>query len=226
MNSNRWGQLRFDSLFFDLDGTLVDSLPGIAYSLEQAFKTCGRVMVKPISRTMIGPPVPTIISQLLESTDASAILELVSAFRASYDSDGWTKSEVYPEVKDTLQVLADAGARLYVFTNKPVEIALKITDLWNLHKLLHEVRSRNSRVPPYSSKTEMLRDMMARHQADQQRTAVVGDSHEDSNAAKVLNKQFFFASYGYGDVKLMPLDQMTVVVPKFGDLLGHCLGVA
>ena len=224
MNSNRWGQLRFDSLFFDFDGTLVDSLPGIAYSLEQAFKARRRAMLTPLSRTMIGPPVPTIVAQLLGSTDAAEIGALVSAFRASYDFDGWTKTEVFADVKDTLQSLADAGTRLYVFTNKPAEITAKIVHRCGLQGLLQEVRSKDSRVPQYTSKTEMLQDMMGRHHIDHRHSAVVGDSHEDLDAARMLNQEFFFASYGYGNVEFTAVNQMTII-PNFGDLLGHCIGV-
>lgn len=224
MTSNHSGQLRFDALFFDLDGTLIDSLPGIAYSLEQAFKCRGRRMLQPVLRGMIGPPVRTIIAQLSGSTDDGEIAELVAAFRASYDSEGWKKSLIFPEVRDTLQILINAGARLFVFTNKPAEIATRIIVLLGLGDLLQEVCSRNSTVPAYSSKAEMLRDMVNRHQIDEQRGAVVGDSPEDANAAKMLDQQFFFASYGYGDVDLTAGDQKAVIIPKFGDLLDHCIG--
>lgn len=224
MTSNHSGQLRFESLFFDLDGTLVDSLPGIAYSLEQAFKVCERVMLQPVVREMIGPPIPTIIAQLSGCTDDQEILDLVAAFRTSYDSKGWTKTLVFPEVRDTLQSLAEAGAQLYVFTNKPTEIAKRIIFQCGLGGLLQEIRSRDSRVPAYLSKAEMLRDMMERDHIDKHHSAVVGDSLEDSNAAKMLDQQFFFASYGYGEIEFKPFDRKTVIISKFGDLLGHCIG--
>ena len=84
-----------EALFFDLDGTLFDSLPGIAYSIEQAFKVCSLPMPPLNLPQMIGPPIATILSQAApEATEPERVL-LERAFRASYDSEGWQKTVAF-----------------------------------------------------------------------------------------------------------------------------------
>ncbi len=52
------------AVFFDLDGTLLDSLPGINFSVQQAFATCGLEPQFTDLRSRIGPPIRVIFSQL------------------------------------------------------------------------------------------------------------------------------------------------------------------
>ena len=58
-------------MVFDLDGTLIDSSPGIALSLAAAFQSVGRVMPETDIRKAIGPPIRIIARRVEPSlTDA------------------------------------------------------------------------------------------------------------------------------------------------------------
>jgi len=46
----------FDSVIFDLDGTLIDSAPGILQGFAEAFAYCGVTPQVPWSKSLIGPP--------------------------------------------------------------------------------------------------------------------------------------------------------------------------
>src|SRR5437870_1611955 len=84
------------AIFFDLDGTLLDSLPGIAFSIEKAFEACSLSM-RPIDlREAIGPPIRKILSLDALSESESDLDLLERAFRVSYDSDGWQKTLLFP----------------------------------------------------------------------------------------------------------------------------------
>jgi len=73
------------AIAFDLDGTLIDSLPGIEFSIRAAMAQCG-VRLKDIDlRSIIGPPIRVILGKLAETAD-SDLIELEGAFRRSYDS--------------------------------------------------------------------------------------------------------------------------------------------
>lgn len=218
------GPMRFESLFFDFDGTLVDSLPGIEFSIQQAFARCGQTMPPVELRTMIGPSVRSILQKLAGNASSSEVDRLESAFRASYDTAGWAKTPVFSGVAETLQRLTETGVRLFIFTNKPATVTRQIVEHLKMESLFQEILSRSSRTPPYASKAEMLADLLQRHHASPMQSAVVGDSSEDFEAASGNKLPFFFASYGYGKLAPTDLQQRTTVISNFSDLMTHCSG--
>src|ERR1700753_2531652 len=90
------------AIFFDLDGTLLDSLPGIAFSIEQAFATCGLPMQALDLGAAIGPPIRTILALAASEATDSDLNLLERAFRRSYDSEGWKKTLLFPGSSSTL----------------------------------------------------------------------------------------------------------------------------
>ena len=110
-----------DALIFDLDGTLVDSLPGIATALNAALDACGwPVHPEPSVRGFIGDGV-IMLARRAAPPDASAeeITRLVEAFRSEYAS-AWQKgTRVFSGMQALLRDLATAGHPLAVLSNKP-----------------------------------------------------------------------------------------------------------
>ena len=57
-------ELAVDYVFFDLDGTLVDSLPGIQFAVEAALHDSGMRAPETPLKNLIGPPIRSILQQL------------------------------------------------------------------------------------------------------------------------------------------------------------------
>ena len=108
---------------FDLDGTLIDSLPGIEFSLKAAFDACGIRGTTHDLRSLIGPPIRTILARAGNVTDERKLVDLEKAFRKSYDEEGWKMTACYPEVPPVLLAMQNEGIRLFVVTNKPLHIS-------------------------------------------------------------------------------------------------------
>src|ERR1700733_5364416 len=96
-------------ILFDLDGTLVDSLPGIEFSVREAFSSCKLPLPKESLREMIGPPIRTILSQAGNVVGESGLDILERAFRASYDSDGWRKTVCFPDADRVVRLMHEQG---------------------------------------------------------------------------------------------------------------------
>lgn len=190
------------AVLFDLDGTLLNSLPGIEYSARAAFRACGLPMAEVDLRSLIGPPIRTILSRLFLNAPAEGYERLLDcleqAFRASYDSEGWQKTYHYAGAFAMLTQMKEQGIRLFVVSNKPRHISLKILEAEGTLQCFDEVVTRDSRTPPYRSKYEMISHVSAEQALQPESCLMVGDTIEDANAAAMAGIQFALMTHGYG----------------------------
>jgi phosphoglycolate phosphatase len=186
-------------VLFDLDGTLLDSLPGIAFSVAEACRTVGLPAREINLRSLIGPPIRTIFSRALETQEAELLDRLEKAFRISYDSEGWQKTPCYPGAREVLQQMRAAGRRLFVVSNKPRHISIRILEREGVLGLMELVYTRDSRVPAYASKQEMLGILLEEHQLRPCDCVMIGDTMEDVTASAANGIEILFMEHGYGE---------------------------
>ncbi len=212
------------AVLFDLDGTLLDSLPGIAYSVRAAFQACGLAIGAVDLRVLIGPPIRTILAKMA-LTHASAKLSeddldrLVRAFRASYDSEGWKMTPHYEGAAELLRALQAEGRRLFVVSNKPRHISLGILEAEGTLGLFDEIVTLDSREPAYSSKREMMQNLMQRHGLGPLDCLMVGDTMEDAMAAAETGMRFCLTTHGYGDVPVGSVVPVELRFNHFSELM-------
>ena len=187
------------NLFFDLDGTLLDSLPGIGHSVSAAFAACGLEMGKTELRMLIGPPIRTILANISAVTlDDAQLDRLVTAFRESYDSEGWKLTPHYPDASNTLHALHEQGRRLFVVSNKPRHISEKILAEEGTRDFFAEIVTRDTREPSYRDKQEMLEYLVQKWDLDAEDCLMVGDTMEDARSAADVGIKFCLMTHGYG----------------------------
>jgi len=191
---------KITDLIFDLDGTLVDSIPGIASSLREALLSFGRQMPLADLRAAIGPPIGIIAQRLEPELSEDEIVEIERHYRSSYDNHGWRSTPLFPGVNETLQACIKRGYRLFIVTNKPRIPTKKILQYLELESLFKEVVTRDSRSPAYASKAEMLQELLEKHALTLETAVIVGDTMEDCEAAQVHHLPFIYVTYGYGSV--------------------------
>lgn len=184
---------------FDLDGTLIDSHSGIECSIRHAIAEVlpGR-SVGDVPR-FIGPPIKDIMARILGPTEADTLDRLERAYRNSYDTDGWRRFRAYETVYATLRGLGARGDRCFLVTNKPLLPTRQILHELCLMDAFQEVVTRDSRTPPYASKTEALRWLVEVHGLNTATTIFVGDTSEDADCAASVGCWFAHATYGYGE---------------------------
>lgn len=131
-NAQQFASSPYDCVLFDLDGTMLDSAPGIIRSLSDTFRHFGWD-VPPRSELMnyIGPP-------LIESfrvrlgLDTQAASEALRVYRQDYRRDGAFDATVFPGVIDVLESLKQAGIPIAVATSKPETQAIHILEHFKL----------------------------------------------------------------------------------------------
>jgi len=111
--------LPFDAVLFDLDGTPIDSAPGIIDSLEQTFRHFGWA-IPPRSELMhyIGPPLIDSFRHRLGLDEADA-WEMLRVYREDYRRDGAFDAAVFPGVLGLLDHLLASEIPLALATSKP-----------------------------------------------------------------------------------------------------------
>lgn len=206
-------------ILFDLDGTLVDSLPGIEFSVREAFKSCRLPLAKENLREMIGPPIRTILSQAGNVKEESSLDTLERAFRASYDGEGWCKTVCFPAAERVLRRMHEGGHRLFVVSNKPRHISLQILERERLLKYFEAIVTRDSRSPDYRGKGEMIGALLTDRVIAVENCVMVGDTTEDAKAAASAGVNFIWMTHGYGT----PVQMSSIPVAHTLDSLSQLL---
>lgn len=118
-------------LLVDLDGTITDSLRGIAASLHHALAAVGARWDETRDiRQIAGPPMPATLASLgLSGADAERAL---AAYRERYDAIGWSENAVFDGMDDLLARLAGEGYRMAVATSKAETSARRILEHFGL----------------------------------------------------------------------------------------------
>ena len=107
---------------FDLDGTLVDSAPDIHAAAAAMLEEIGKAPLDLATiRSFIGNGVPTLVERVMRarSLDGARHAELLARFMRHYEAAPAVRSTLYPGLVPALDLLARAGWRLGVCTNKP-----------------------------------------------------------------------------------------------------------
>ena len=113
-------------VLFDLDGTLVDSSPGIHSSVRHAAAELG--LPAPTAaqlRGMVGPPLQDGFALVL-GVPVADVPRAVAAYRAHYAGGALLEASVHRGVPELLTALRAAGAILAVATSKPELFAVRL----------------------------------------------------------------------------------------------------
>ena len=115
-------------LFFDLDGTLTDSRPGIMRCFQHALGRLGReIPADSVLKDLVGPPLAHCFGTLLGRTDEALVEQAIAAYRERFVRVGMFESTLYPFVRETLDTLSTAHP-VYVVSVKPRVYAQQILD--------------------------------------------------------------------------------------------------
>jgi phosphoglycolate phosphatase len=187
------------NIIFDLDGTLIDSFPGIFESLRHAVSVVDPKLDLKRLKNQVGPPLPTMLSRMWPDLPEDVRLMVLSEFRSDYNNRGYLYSVAYPGVAEALNRFRSLGVSLFVLTNKPLIPTKKILSHLGMEILFKEILSPDSVTPSFSVKAEGALHLMEKHALITGETLLVGDSPDDLNAAQVAGFSFVEVSYGYGN---------------------------
>lgn len=189
--------MRYNTIFFDLDGTLTDPGVGITNCVIYALNKFGIEEERENLYRFIGPP-------LLESFEVyygfskEEAWKAVEYYRERFGDIGLFENEVYEGIPELLQMLKDRGCSLYVATSKPTEYSVRILEKFGLLKYFEYV-SGSSMDEKNASKAIIIKNAMEKAKANREDILMIGDRKHDIIGAKNNNIMSVGVEYGYGD---------------------------
>ena len=115
-------------VLFDLDGTLVDSSPGIFSSVRHAARELGLPAPTPEQlRAMVGPPLQDGFALVL-GVPVAGVARAVAAYREHYAAEALLDVTVHDGIPELLAALGRGGATLAVATSKPEPFAARVLE--------------------------------------------------------------------------------------------------
>jgi phosphoglycolate phosphatase len=125
--------LRYETLIFDLDGTISDPFAGISRSINYALESLSYEPVDPERiRPLIGPPLTQIFEHLLGTLPDPDMQDLVDKYRERYATVGYAENKIYDGIPVIIGQLAGSGYRMGICTSKRADYAQRIIDMFGL----------------------------------------------------------------------------------------------
>jgi phosphoglycolate phosphatase len=206
------------SLILDLDGTLIDSRPGILESFARAAATVLPDAPFNISNIPVGPPLPQMFQATFPRASAAQIESLVQTFREHYGREGVFKTGLYDSAAGFLARCHQQGVELHIATNKPLRLSVSILDNLKIARLFRCVLAVDSIQPPFAGKAAMIRHLLDIHPGLAAGAIYVGDTGGDATAAAACGLRFVWAAYGYGKLSPDQLKSVFGTIQRFSEL--------
>ncbi|MGL4928656.1 MAG: phosphoglycolate phosphatase [Plesiomonas sp.] len=215
---------------FDLDGTLVDSVPDLALAIDLMlqdlqYPTAGEARV----REWVGNGADSLVKRALTWAQEGFVPDIVKVreARARFDQHYAThlcvSSRTYPGVMDTLFSLKEQGLPLAIVTNKPTAFVAPLLQALNLDLYFSPTIGGDDvavRKPHPAGLYLVLGTLGLRpHEL-----LVVGDSENDIKAAKAAGCPSVGLTYGYNYDEPIAHSEPDLILDNFAGLLG-ALGI-
>lgn len=190
--------MKFKTVIFDMDGTLLDTIEDITDSANHAMEVCGHAVYSPEKmKDFVGNGARWLIEQALGGNADTALVDKgCEAFKAYYNAHG-TKSRPYPGIPELLQELKARGIKSAVVSNK-FHAAVVPTSEKHFGDLIGIAIGESAgirRKPAPDTVLKALNDLGA----DREGAVYVGDSEVDIATAKNVGIPCISVTWGYKD---------------------------
>ncbi len=219
-----------EAIIFDLDGTLIDSVPAVTTALNLTLNEegLGPLAVSQV-KSMVGLGARVMFDMAIEASAGSIPEEEIEGFTerylAHYMDLPIDQSCVYPGVIEVLAELQATGVLFGICTNKPRVTTDRVIEGLGWKNFFKAIVGPTdvARRKPHADHVLQTVNVIG---ANVDRTIYVGDSDVDAEAAHNADLPLILVSYGYSQIPVNELDA-AAVIDTFADLptaLGNLAG--
>lgn len=183
---------------FDLDGTLVDSVPDLLASCNRVMSAHGLAPFTAADVTaMVGDGAAALVGRIMAARDRVATPRDLEDFLADYMAHPAVETRPYPGAVAVLDLLASEGWTFSICTNKPEAAARKVLEALGLAHHFMVIGGGDSYPKRKPNPAHLLATIKAAG-GSPQAAVMLGDHHNDMAAAKGAGVPAVFAAWGYG----------------------------
>ncbi len=209
----------------DLDGTLVDSVPDLSFCVDAMMARLGRPPCGEAAvRTWVGNGVERLVSraligQLDGEPDAADYARAYPIFLELYAENTYTRSALYPGVREGLDFLQVAGYPLGCVTNKAAQFTEPLLDYLGIRDCFGLVVSGDS-LPRKKPDPLPLLHAAEHFGVTPTEALMIGDSETDVKAARSAGFGIICMSYGYNHGQNIRDSNPDAVIDRLDELRG------
>ncbi|CYU61641.1 TPA: HAD family hydrolase [Streptococcus suis] len=207
----------YQTILFDLDGTLTDSGQGILNSVAYALEKMG--IEEPDTANLnrfIGPPLYESFSRFYQLSPEDT-QSAVDAFRVYFKEKGMFENQLYPGIIPLLEELRTAGKTLVIATSKPEIFAKQILEHFGIAHYFDVIAGASldsSRI----SKADVIGYAINQLEAFPNNAVMIGDREHDIEGARMHQLPAIGVLYGYGNKQEFEKAGATMIVETVQDL--------
>ena len=203
------------AIFFDLDGTLVDSSVGIHNGFTYTFEQLG--VPSPDAKTIrgfMGPPLETSFASCLPTEQIELAIQL---YRSYYKEKGVYEAQLFPQIKNLLTELAQQYP-LYITTTKNTPTAIDMTSNFEINQFFDGIYGSS---PQALHKADVIRQAITTHDLAPEKVVIVGDTKFDMIGAQETGIKKLAVTWGFGEEEELMSYQPDWVANQIEDILNH-----
>lgn len=191
-----------EMVLIDVDGTLVDSVPDLAFCVDEMMQQLGMpVHGEHKVREWVGNGVErltrrALIGQLNGEPDEALFKKAYPIFLDLYAENTSKRSVLYPGVKEGLAYLKAAGYKLGCVTNKAAQFTIPLLKDLGIHDEFAIIVSGDT-LPQKKPDPAPLLHVASHFGVSPTKSLMIGDSVSDVKAARAAQFQIICMSYGY-----------------------------
>ncbi|MBJ2357365.1 MAG: HAD hydrolase-like protein [Sphaerochaeta sp.] len=205
--------MNFKLAIFDLDGTLMNTSPGIFASANAAIEKLGLPPEHDVNQLskFIGPPITQCFVKVY-NLEPSLIDEAIALYRVEYDTHGRFNAHPYTGIPQLLSTLKKRGYLLAVGTLKYELLAKQMMEHFNLDGYFDSIRGAD--LDSTLSKADIVNKVLNDLSIDANDAVLIGDTYHDQKGATEAKVPFIAVDWGFGFPKGHMKDETTLAVAR------------
>ncbi|MDR1936804.1 MAG: phosphoglycolate phosphatase [Candidatus Accumulibacter sp.] len=218
------------AVLFDLDGTLLDTLPDLHAAVCAMLADFGRpALAEDAVRRYVGRGVANLVKRALADSlaaaddDSPAPVDALDSFRRHYARENGRRAQFFPGVREGLEAIRAKGLPMAVITNKPEVFTLPLLEMTRLAEFFPVVVSGDD-LPRRKPDPMALAWACGRFGVSPADALFIGDSVNDFLAARAACCRVFLLPYGYNegrDVRELDCDAIVPDIASAARLIGR-----
>lgn len=215
------------AVLFDLDGTLLDSIPDLSEACRRMMLELGRPPHDiEVIRTFVGKGMLNLVRRCLEESGSAADAEIdaaVASFRRHYADVNGECTLIYDGVVPALEALRERGVAMACVTNKPAAFTGPLLERMGIAGFFGATVSGDTLAEKKPHPAPLLHACQLLGAATDE-ALMIGDSANDAEAARAAGMPVLLVTYGYSEGVAVDSIECDGLLSSLTDALPRILG--